>query len=182
LATNQPADRSPEQQTQPGARTDLSDVKPALPRRVTSYGMYESSSSDPYTMPASDHVRQPLSPLQTPMQVQRITSYPAGRSQIVTAHPSGFTEATAQSHVEDLRTLWTRQDWPWDWKPATATTASTNLCRKTAGCSHIWLRDYFQRSRKGGWAGYASEIVASAATTGQSPGKGCTGRWYDQST
>ncbi|CAN9423405.1 unnamed protein product [Alternaria alternata] len=53
LATNQPADRSPEQQTQPGARTDVSDVKPALPRRVTSYGMYESSSSDPYTMPAS---------------------------------------------------------------------------------------------------------------------------------
>ena len=53
LATIQPADRSPEQQTQPGARTDLSDVKPALPRRVTSYGMYESSSSDPYTMPAS---------------------------------------------------------------------------------------------------------------------------------
>jgi hypothetical protein len=52
LATNQPAHRSPEQQTQPGARTDLSDVKPALPRRVTSYGMYESSSSDPYTMPA----------------------------------------------------------------------------------------------------------------------------------
>ncbi|RYO61123.1 hypothetical protein AA0116_g6173 [Alternaria tenuissima] len=54
LATNQPADRSPEQQTQPGARKDLSDVKPALPRRVTSYGMYESSSSDPYTMPASE--------------------------------------------------------------------------------------------------------------------------------
>ncbi|CAN9282359.1 unnamed protein product [Alternaria alternata] len=52
-ATNQPADRSPEQQTQPGARTDVSDVKPALPRRVTSYGIYESSSSDPYTMPAS---------------------------------------------------------------------------------------------------------------------------------
>ncbi|KAI4669994.1 uncharacterized protein J4E79_000274 [Alternaria viburni] len=36
---------------QSSPRTEPSDAKPAMPRRVTSYGMYESSSSDPYALP-----------------------------------------------------------------------------------------------------------------------------------
>ncbi|KAG9187857.1 hypothetical protein G6011_05728 [Alternaria panax] len=50
LATAQRADQGSEQQRQPGSRPDPREAKPAFPRRVTSYGMYESSSSDPYAM------------------------------------------------------------------------------------------------------------------------------------
>ena len=51
LGTTQRADQISEQQTQSSPRPEPRDAKPAMPRRVTSYGMYESSSSDPYALP-----------------------------------------------------------------------------------------------------------------------------------
>jgi hypothetical protein len=54
LATAQRADGVPEQRIQSSSRPELRNAKPALPRRATSYGMYESSSSDLYVIPKTE--------------------------------------------------------------------------------------------------------------------------------
>jgi len=51
LGTAQRAEQVSEQQAQASPRAEPSDAKQAMPCRVTSYGIYESSSSDPYALP-----------------------------------------------------------------------------------------------------------------------------------